>query len=200
MNLTRCMALVAFLALPAAQPARADGVAPVTLDQLMASLRSVRHVEARYVEHRDLHVLRTPIETRGTLYFNAPDRLEKVTDPAADGSTERLAIDGDRLTIDRGKSSTPIALSLHEHPEIGVLVESIRATLSGDGDALRRTFDVTLSGSLSHWQLVLQPRDAAEHQMLQWMRISGYAERITAIDTANGDGDRSEMAIVEQTP
>ena len=32
------------------------------------------------------------------------------------------------------------------------------------------------------------------------MRVSGYAERITAIDTADGEGDRSEMTIVEQTP
>jgi hypothetical protein len=193
------MALAALLGFSAVSAARADSVASLTLDQLMASLRSVRHVEARYVEHRHLHVLRTPIETRGTLSFSAPDHLEKATDPAADGTAERLTIDGDRLTIDRGTGGAPIVLSLHEHPEIGVLVESIRATLSGDGDALRRTFDVTLSGSLAHWQLVLQPRDAAQHQMLQWMRVSGYAERIAAIDTANGDGDQSEMAIVEQS-
>jgi hypothetical protein len=29
------------------------------------------------------------------------------------------------------------------------------------------------------------------------MRVSGYAERITAIDTQDGEGDRSEMSIVE---
>ena len=43
----------------------------------MATLRSVRHVEARYIEHRYLHALRTPIETRGTLRFDAPAHLEK---------------------------------------------------------------------------------------------------------------------------
>jgi hypothetical protein len=169
---------------------------PVTYDQIMSALRTVRHVNARYVERRYLHVLRAPIEIRGALVFNAPDHLEKVADDGA----ERLTIDGDRLTIDRGTNGSPVVIALHEHPEIGILVESIRATLSGDGDALHRLFDVTSSGTLDHWQLVLQPRDPAERKLLQWMRVSGYAERITAIDTADGEGDRSDMSIVEMRP
>jgi hypothetical protein len=183
------LAVLGFLATSPAYAAEA----PVTLDQLMTTLRSVRHMEARYIEHRFLHVLKSPIESRGTLRFAAPARLEKATD----GSEECLTIDGDRLTIERGSGAAPVVLSLREHSEIGVLVESIRATLSGDGEALRRIFDVTLSGTLSHWLLVLQPRDAAQHEVLQWMRVSGYAERITAIDSADGDGDRTEMSIVE---
>jgi hypothetical protein len=177
---------LAVLALLAAFAAHAESPAPVTLDQIMASLRTVHHVDARYIERRTLHVLRT--------------HLEKSTDPTPNGTAERLTIDGDRLTIDRGTASAPIILSLREHPEIGVLVESIRATLSGDADALRHTFDVTPSGTIDHWQLVLQPRDPAEHALLQWMRVSGYAERITEIETADNGGDRSQMMIVEQTP
>jgi hypothetical protein len=191
-------ALLGLLAAPPVQAAQAGSPVPVTLDQVMATLRTVRHVDARYIEHRTLHVLRTPIETRGALRFDAPAHLEKVTEPAADGSAERLTIDADRLTIDRGTGGSPVVLSLREHPEVGVLVDSIRATLSGDGDALQRIFDVTPSGTISHWQLVLQPRDAAQHGLLQWMRVSGYAERITEIETADREGDRSEMAIVEQ--
>jgi hypothetical protein len=179
----------------AALPVHAAQTAPVTLDQIMTALRTVKHVEARYIEHRYLHALRSPIETRGTLRFDAPAHLEKTSDPAANGVAERLTIDGDRLTIDRGTAASPIVLTLHEHPEIGVLVESIRATLSGDGDALRRSFDVTPSGTISEWQLVLQPR--TQQGLLRWMRVSGYAERITAIDTQDGEGDRSEMSIVE---
>jgi hypothetical protein len=191
--------LLALACAQAAHAGQADSNVPVTLDELMTTLRSVRHVEARYIERRTLHVLRTPIETRGSLRFSAPAHLEKATDPAADGSVERLTIDGDRLTIERGTAGSPIVLTLHEHPEIGVLVESIRATLSGDADALRRIFEVTPSGTLDHWQLVLQPREPAQRALLQWMRLSGYGERITAIDTANGEGDHAEMTIVEQT-
>lgn len=196
---------VVLVGLLAAHPVHAGWAAeiPVTLEQIMTALRTVHHVDARYVEHRYLHVLSRPIETRGSLRFEAPAHLEKATDGGVDGRGDRLTIDGDRLTIDRGAGdrgagASPIVLSLHEHPEIGVLVDSIRATLSGDGDALRRVFDVTASGTIDHWQLVLQPRDTAQHALLQWMRVSGYGERITAIDTADGEGDRTEMAIVEQ--
>jgi hypothetical protein len=195
MKLSRQTVLLGLLTACPVHAAQTSNTAPVTLDQLMATLRTVRHVEARYIEHRYLHALRTPIETRGTLRFDAPAHLEKASDPAANGAAERLTIDGDRLTIDRGTSASPVVLTLHEHPEIGVLVESIRATLSGDGEALRRSFDITQSGTISEWQLVLQPR--AQRDLLQWMRVSGYAERITAIDTQDGEGDRSEMSIVE---
>jgi hypothetical protein len=187
--------LAAILVAVPAFGAQPDPAASVSLDQLMASLRTVKHVQARYIEHRYLHALRTPLETRGTLRFDAPDRLEKATD----GSIDRLAIAGNQLTIDRANAA-PVVLMLNEHPEIGVLVESIRATLAGNGEALRRIFNITLAGTLSEWQLVLQPRDGQQRDILQWMRISGYGDRITAIDTQDSDGDRSEMSIVELAP
>lgn len=188
----RLVAICAALQAHAAQP---DNNSGASLNQIMATLRAVRHVEARYVERRTLHALRTPLETRGTLRFDAPDRLEKATDPQANGASERLTIKGNQLTIDRGQGAAPVVLMLNEHPEIGVLVESLRATLSGDADALRRIFDVSLAGTVSGWQMVLQPHDAAQRGLLQWMRITGYAGRITAIDTQGGDGDHSEITI-----
>ncbi len=186
------LALVATLMAFPVHAAQPEATEPVSLDQLMTTLRRVRHVEARYIERRTLHALRTPIETRGTLRFEAPDELEKASDPTPKGAA-------DRLTIERG-GAVPVVLMLDEHPEIGALVDSIRATLSGDGAALRRSFDITLSGSVGHWQLVLRPHAPAQRAVLQWMRVSGYAERVTAIDTQDSDGDRSEMTIVERAP
>lgn len=191
------LGVVALCAAFQVHAARPDGSASVTLNQLMAGFRAVRHVEARYVEHRTLHSLRIPLETRGTLRFDAPDRLEKTTDPSASGTMERLTITGDQLTIDRGRGAAPLVVMLNEHPDIAVLVESVRAILAGDGDAMRRIFDIAIAGSISGWQLVLQPHDAAQRGILQWMRITGYADRLTAIDTQAGDGDHSEMTILE---
>jgi hypothetical protein len=192
------LAVAALLAAVPAHAAQPDNAGPLSVGQLMATLNSVRHVEARYVEHRTLQALRTPLETRGTLRFDAPDRLEQQTDPGANGVAEQMTIEGNQLTIDRGAHTAPMVLALNEHPEIGLFVDSIRALLSGNGDALRRTFDITPSGTLSHWQLVLQPRDPAQHKVLQWMRVTGYGARITGIDTQQGNGDHSEMSIVEQ--
>lgn len=187
--------LPAALALFAGAPAWA--AAPVTLDQVMGAIRTVQHVDARYVEHRYLHILKTPIETRGDLRFDAPDQLVKTTDPSAGGSGERIVIDHDRMTVDRG-GGTPIVIGVNDHPEIAALATSLRATLAGDGAALQREFDVTVSGTLDHWGMVLQPRNPAARKVLQLVRVSGYGERITGIESVNGDGDRSEMNIVEQ--
>jgi hypothetical protein len=189
----RVFASLLMLGAIAAAPPPSDG-----LEAIMAALRAVRHVEARYVERRTLQALSTPIETRGTLRFDAPDRLEKAADPGPDGSAERLTVDRDRITIARGHGAADISFSLAEHPEIGVLVDSIRATLAGDRAALRRAFTVAMAGSVAGWQIVLQPR--AHRDILQWMRITGHGGRITRIDTMDGDGDGAEMTITETTP
>ena len=190
----RGLALLAGLALFSSPVVAAPAI---TLDQLMAALRTVRHVNARYTERRTLSALRTPIETRGMLRFDAPDKLAKIADPPGKG--ERLVIDGDRLTMDRGDGRPPITLSLSSRPEIGVLVDSIRATLAGDGSALSRNFDMTLAGTIDQWQMVLQPRDPALRQFLDWMRIDGAGPRITSVETQDRGGDRSQMTITGET-
>jgi hypothetical protein len=194
------LAVAALLGAGAAHAEQPENAAPLSLAQLMATLNNVRHVEARYIEHRTLQALRTPLETGGSLRFEPPDRLEQVTDPGPNGVSERMTIVGNELTIDRGAGHAPVVLAINEHPEIGVLVGSIRALLSGDAAALQRNFDITPSGTLDHWQLVLQPRGSARRAMLQWMRVTGYGARITGIDTEQDNGDHSEMAIVEQGP
>ena len=180
--------LLAGAAAPGGEPATDTA----SLDAVLASLRAVRHVEARYVERRTLHALTAPIQTSGTLRFDAPDRVEKSSDLAADAGVERLLIDRGQIRIER-TGAAPLAFSVADHPEIGVLVESIRATLAGDGDALQRAFVVRMAGTVSRWQLVLQPR--AHRDLLQWMRIDGGGGRVSQIDTEDGDGDLSTMTI-----
>jgi hypothetical protein len=181
-------------------PAYPADDAPLSFDQLMAMLHTVQHVDARYVEHRTLHILRTPIETRGTLRFDAPDHLEKTTDSTLNAPADRLTIDGNQLIIDRGPEKPPVTLMLNEHPEVAVLIESIRSTLSGDATTLRRAFNITLAGNSRNWQIVLQPHDPAQRQLLQWMRINGAGPRVIAIDTQNTNGDHSEMTIEDAAP
>lgn len=186
------------LGLLAATPAWAD---QVTLTQIMAAIRSVQHVQARYVEHRTLHILKTPIESRGTLTFDAPDRLTKAADPTPQGPGERVVMDGEHMTITQGDGqggNKSMTIGMNDHPEIAALATSLRATLAGDGAALEKIFEVSVSGSIEHWQMVLQPRDPAARRMLQWVSVTGYGSRITGIDTASGEGDRSEMSVVEQ--
>lgn len=164
---------------------------PWDLPQLMASMHGVRTASARFVEQRYVHLLDRPLQAAGTLTFNAPDRLQKQTITPA---PSRLTVDGDHLTIVQpdGKTSD---LSLSQFPEIGALVESIRATLAGDSATLTRYDTATLSGTADDWLLLLEPRDNRLRNFVTTIRIQGDGTLIRNIETVERDGDRTEMTI-----
>jgi len=183
----RCLIILLFMF-----PAQASETNNAVLDAVLAGFSNVRHVEARYVERRFLAVLRAPLETRGTLRFDAPDRLEKASDPGADGVAERVVVAGSLLTVEHG--AAPVVLDLREHPEVAALVESVRALLAGDGAALRRDFEINLAGDAARWQMVLSPR---RRDLVRWLRVDGMAAAVTRIETQEADGDRSELVVGE---
>ncbi len=138
-----------------------------------------------------MHMLDQPLQASGTLTFIAPDRLQKQTLAPA---PSRLTVDGDHLTIVQpdGKTSD---LSLSQFPEIGALVESIRATLAGDSATLTRYYTATLSGTADDWLLLLEPRDNRLRNFVTMIRIQGDGTLIRNIETVERDGDRTEMTI-----
>jgi outer membrane lipoprotein-sorting protein len=164
---------------------------PWELPQLMANMHGVRTATARFVEQRFVHLLDRPLQSTGTLTFNAPDRLQKQTMTPA---PSRLTVDGDHLTVVQpdGKISD---LSLSQFPEIGALVEGIRATLAGDSATLTRYYTAALSGTSDGWQLILEPRDNRLRNFVTTIRIQGGGTLIRNIETVERDGDRTEMTI-----
>jgi len=164
------------------------------LAQLMQRLHQVKSASAQFTERKTLHVLTEPLISSGTLLYVAPDQVQKIT---VLPKRERFAIDGDTLTMDGTTEGQSRRLSLAEHPEIGALVEGIRATLAGDLPALDRFYTVQFGGSPQDWHLFLQPKEARLQKFLKSIRIAGSGNRITSVDTEEADGDRSEMSIVE---
>jgi outer membrane lipoprotein-sorting protein len=164
---------------------------PWDLAQLMASMHGVRTASARFVEQRFVHLLDRPLQSAGTLIFNAPDRLQKQTMTPA---PSRLTVDGDHLTVVQPDGKTN-DLSLSQFPEIGALVESIRATLAGDGATLTRYYTVSLSGTADDWRLLLEPRDNRLRNFVTTISIQGDGTLIRNIETVERDGDRTEMTI-----
>src|SRR5690348_14838656 len=138
---TRRLVLAGFLVLATAPPVGAQ--AGWGLPQLMATLAHVKSASAQFVERKTLRVLEAPLVSSGTLLYVAPDQVEKIT---VLPERERIAISGDKLTIEGGTSDRPRTLSLANAPEIAAFVESIRATLAGDLPALDRFYRVELAG------------------------------------------------------
>ena len=162
----------------------------------MLSLQQVKTSRAHFVERRILKMLSEPLESSGTLVYVAPDKLQKTT---LRPKPERLTVDRDKLTIEGGPEEHSRTVSLQDYPEIGAFVESIRATLAGDLPGLSRFYALSLSGDAGSWQLLLAPKEKKLQEMVRFIRFSGSNNTIHKVETLEGDGDVSEMTIVEDS-
>jgi hypothetical protein len=160
----------------------------------MESLRQVKSSTAFFSERKELRMLNEPLMSSGTLSYVAPDKLQKST---LLPKPERLSIDGGKLTIERSESNENRTVALADFPEIGAFVESIRATLAGDLSALDRYYTISLQGDAGDWQMTLEPKENRLQQLVKSIRIAGRGTSIRSIVSEQGDGDRSEMSIVE---
>lgn len=195
----RSLAAVALFFALAALPVRAerDAVsADWSLPMLMARLSETRAGSARFVERRVLQMVATPLLSSGVLRYTAPDRLEKQTllpRPA------RLVLVGGRVTIERDGEATQ-TIGLSDYPEIGVLVEGVRATMAGDLSTLQRYYEVGLQGRADAWTLTLRPLAARMQTLVRDIRIAGSGGVLSRIDIFETDGDRTETIITPDAP
>jgi Outer membrane lipoprotein carrier protein LolA-like len=159
-------------------------------DDLMQLLAARRHGHVDFVEQHFLALLKRPTESSGELIYDAPDRLEKRT---LQPRTESLVLNGDLLTIRRGRHSRQ--LDLKAYPEIEPFVESIRATLAGDPSGLEKIFKVEFFGAVARWALVLVPRDSEMAKTVSQIRIDGSRDSLSTVEIREADGDRSLMTL-----
>ena len=158
----------------------------------MAELGHVDRAQAQFVEHKYMKLLKAPLESSGTLIYEAPDSLIKRTlKPKA----ETMTVEAERLTLERqGRTRT---LRLQDYPVLWAFIESIRSTLKGDLGALRRFYDVELKGDPQRWVLSMKPKDAKMIRVIDSIEIAGSQGRIKSVKVQEAQGDRSVMTIVE---
>ena len=107
-------------------------------------------------------------------------------------------MDGDSVVIERaGKRHS---LSLRDHPEVAVFVESIRGTLAGDRESLERAYALSLEGDERRWQLVLRPRDDSVARLVAKIEVGGAGADVRRVEITQPDGDRSLMLIRRIAP
>ncbi|HEX5127247.1 MAG TPA: LolA-related protein [Rhodocyclaceae bacterium] len=187
------MLLVTGVALMQAIPGMA-GAADWQISDLMALLAQTKSGKATFVEQKYIGLLDKPVESSGELSFTAPDQLEKRT---LKPKPESMVLKGDDLTLERGKQS--MHMSLQERPEVAALVDSIRATLTGDQAALERTYKLSLDGDEKKWVLTLTPLSPDVANMVAHIRISGTRGTVHVIEIEQSDGDHSIMTISPMT-
>jgi hypothetical protein len=174
-------ALLLTLALPAT--AAADEAALVAQ---MAALAAVRQRRSRFTEERAIPELDVPLPNSGTLFWQAPDRLEKHT---LSPFEERLTVSGPRLTYERPDRGIRRDFSLSEQPEMQALVEAVRSTLAGDLATLRRHYEVGFEAWPGDaWRLVLTPLALRVRGAVQRIVVTGTGDAVTGVDTEGGGG------------
>lgn len=184
----RCLVLGALLAAPSLAHAQtAWGIGP-----LMQSLAEVKSASATFTETKTMAVLKTPLETSGTLRYVAPDYLRKTIETP---TRQDFVLQNGTVTLTSDGKTQHFDLS--QAPPLAGLVEGVRATLAGDRPALQRYYTIALSGSAENWQLVLHPRDAGLSRFLTWLSIRGSQNRVTEIDTGAAGDTLTRMRVDE---
>ncbi len=164
-------------------------------DRLMDLFAARKHGRSEYIEQQFSAMLKRPLESRGELIYDAPDRLEKRT---IEPRSETLIVDGDQIVVERGRHRRE--LSLHDYPPIAPFVASIRATLAGDRAGLERAFRVEFGGSVARWSIALVPLDAALAKSVAQIQIDGARENLLRVEIRQTDGDRSLMTLRAALP
>ena len=160
------------------------------LAQLMQQLAQVKAGEATFTETRHVAMLEQTLQSSGKLSFEAPDTFVRET---LKPRRERVAIVGNTLTLSQGERTRTMALD--SAPEAAVIVEAIRGTLTGNGEALKRNFATTVTGNAQLWFLELVPLQARLRSQVISVRVAGQQGLVREVLVALPDGDRSVMSI-----
>jgi len=174
---------------------QAADAAPLSISQLMASLAQHPQGAATFSEKKFIAMLDEPVVSSGELLFIAPARLEKRT---LKPKPETMVLDGDTLTLQRGQRTR--TLQLKDYPEVAGMIESIRATLAGDRQALERVYHLALDGSAERWTLVLTPLDPKVGAVIARIRMEGVKDVVRSVEILQADGDSSLMTIEKRAP
>jgi outer membrane lipoprotein-sorting protein len=161
-----------------------------TLGNLMALLAQRRHGVADFTQTQYLAVLKQPQRSEGVLSYDAPDHLEQRT---LKPHPQTAVLDHGMLTLTRGSRQRTVRLD--EYPQLAPLIDSVRATLAGDRQALERRFELRLTGDLDHWQIDLTPRESGLSLGVQQIELNGERDRILQVEITQAGGDRSLMTI-----
>jgi outer membrane lipoprotein-sorting protein len=181
--------IVACLAAGCAAAAQAQAL---DLDRLMAALAQGGPGTVRFTEVKSVAILKQPIESRGTLTYVPPTRIERHTESPRE---ERFVIDRDTLVIERPAKDVRMQVRLADYPAVKAFAESIRGTLAGDLGALKRFYRVELDGNWEDWRLILLPSDPALAEFVQRVLIGGSAGAVRRIEILETSGDKSVMTV-----
>jgi outer membrane lipoprotein-sorting protein len=177
------VALAALVALAADAPSSRD----LTLEDLLDHMRTTHGVVAEFHEVKTLKLLDAPLESRGTLYFQPPDRLARVTRLPAE---TRLVLDGGRMRFQDAAGGSDVDLSAN--PVARAFSDNLMVLWRGDRAALEAIYTLDFHSEGSRWQLALSPRHSPLDQFLRSITLRGDGAEMHQMEVLETDGDRTQ--------
>ena len=169
-------------------------ICAVDLRGLMISLADKKEKSAQFTEEKFLKILKKPLRSEGTLHFQAPDYLEKIT---AKPEKERLVVKSELVTI-FDQQDVSQTLSLDEYPPLKVLLNGIRFILLGNLNALTKYYKLDLKGNCNQWNLILVPISAPALDIIDRIVILGEKDNIEKITWVDSNGDFTVMTLEKE--
>ena len=178
---------------PAPEPASQDDA----IDALMARLRAVPGLSARFTETKTIGLLAVPLINEGTLHYQPPGHLLRTIETP---HRSQVLLVADAIWVREGGKSEQIDLAAH--PTARAFVGSFRSLLAGDREALARHFELELHRDDEHesWTLHLRPRTEAMTRIVTRMKISGHREIVDRIVIEEATGDISDTRFADVDP
>ena len=164
------------------------------LQALMQSLAQVPSSNARFVETRHIALLTQPLELKGSLSYERPNRLAKHVQSPFD---ELLSVDGDALTVCNKTKGEQRIVSLREQPAAGRAggerARHARRRSRRSSSAITRS---SFRARATRGRLRLVPRDARVSAYVDTITLAGSGARLERIESVEASGDRSRMTIL----
>ena len=158
----------------------------IELDELLRRMAATRGVVAEFREVKTLALLDEPLEARGTLYFQPPDRFVRVThEPAA----TRLVLVGSRMRFEDATGVNDVDLA--ENPVARQFADNLMALWRGDRARLEKLYRLDFRADGSRWELGLAPRGAPLERFIERIRLAGDGATMREMELVESDGDRT---------
>ena len=187
------MTLRYFVAILVSLPLHAVVGATLDAEAVIRSLERDPPATIEFAEARFSPLLAEPLVVAGHLsYLGAGSFDREVTAPYK----ESTAIRGESVRVERdGENARPFALK--RAPELGGLLASFVALLSGDASAVSREFTVAASGRDAAWTIELTPLDARQRRRLQEIVVGGAGSEPKCIVVLSSQGGGTVMLLGE---